>query len=73
MFRFLLSVKGEEGCAYRTTKARMVAEVLGRCAEWQGVWDQTARRARPRRIVQHNVQLTVGDTFTVPPHAAHGA
>ena len=29
--RFLLSVtvKGEEGCAVRTTKARMVAEVLG--------------------------------------------
>ena len=29
VFRFLLSVMGEEGCAYRTTKARMVDEVLG--------------------------------------------
>ena len=25
----ILSIKGEEGCVYRTTKARMVAEVLG--------------------------------------------
>ena len=24
------------------------------------LWDQAARRARPRRIVQHNVQLKVG-------------
>ena len=68
VFRFqLCMMKGEEGCAYRTTKARMVAEVLGvdsscevrsppkDCAAQRAVEWQTHLLSPPTRPMEPNV------------------